>query len=969
MALGQAYIDVHANTRPFLDDVARLRALLAGMPPIPIPIGGGSGGNPNDPAPGIRRVTNDVDGLGRSSRGTRLLVMGLGVAFLAVEASAVAMGVAIAAAGIKSEESIRTLRLSITDTGQTIQQANKQVAALQNLAAKGLSFTGLIADNRTLEDLNLTAANSVKVLTALGNIGAGEGLVGADLDTFVANAAKAISNIAQAKNVTASSLKEITGALGISQTQLQKQLGLTAKQFDNLIAKGKLSTSTAVNGALAAANAQPNTKNGLGNATNTSVTQAFDAIKQQLGTAIGIAFDNPQIAESITSVAGKLKDAVSGIAPEIQKDALAVVDFLGSAIGPVSDFLAKTLRGLGDFFKQAATEGTPLNAFFDTLRSELQDIGVIAVPAFKTLATAIGIVVTVMKPLLDFLAFIAQSPAGPVLFDIAAGLTAVGVASRIAQGSIGGTKGLLGSLFLVGGAFDIGDKIGGWVANLGLGESAAGKLKDTINQLKQSSPGLVLSFENAGLSAQDAAFALGGFNDALNAHTSLAAGVIGNLQKEGLTSLQVVAALEAMGVSADAANAAVGGISTASADAQLSALSSSALVAAGSLAVAAAEAQAAWSAANGGLFGPIDTKVPGTLGKVPTTPSVPKVSLPKIPTFGSGGGAGTSAAASAAKALKAALVTFHQSLSDFVQGIGGAQTVAAVDSAFQTLQSAIDTEDKALGKSEPAGLKTYLAKQKAILDKSASELQLALAERADFLSKADVSVPNARQAGAGGLIKGLQDQLTLSTEFAADLKKLQGLGLNQTAINQFLAAGPTEPSLRAMNDIIQAGKPAVSSINTLQTAIGKQGESLGTSLASNFKDAGTQAAQGLIDGLASAEPALEAQMKKLANVMTTTIKKDLKIKSPSQVFAEVGQNITAGLIQGIGDKAPVVPLPTIGKLGAQGVATDQSINFHANAINVSGATKDNATEIGNGIGAAIADVLLARRIGAALGSS
>lgn len=336
-------------------------------------------------------------------------------------------------------------------------------------------------------------------------------------------------------------------------------------------------------------------------------------------------------------------------------------------------------------------------------------------------------------------------------------------------------------------------------------------------------------------------------------------------------------------------------------------------------------------------------------------------------TSGSKSGGGSNAAQTAAKTLATAAATFKTALTGFTTAIGGAQTVAAVDAAFKTLQSAIDTEDKALGKAEPTGLVTYLAKQKAALDKAASEVELGLSERASFLAQATVAAANPNVAGISGILNQLQGTLARTTEFAKDIKKLQAEGLNQTAIQQLLAVGPTAAGLQAANDLIQASAAQIGQINSVQTQIGQQGENLGTTLAANFKSAGVQAAAGLIDGLKSALPALEKQMTTLASAMDKQIKKDLGIHSPSTLFAGHGANIVAGLAKGINDSAvPSVPTPTLGKLGLGHGSTDNSVTFGPGSIVVNGG--DNPKETGSAIGSAIVDVLLARRLSSALAS-
>ena len=58
------------------------------------------------------------------------------------------------------------------------------------------------------------------------------------------------------------------------------------------------------------------------------------------------------------------------------------------------------------------------------------------------------------------------------------------------------------------------------------------------------------------------------------------------------------------------------------------------------------------------------------------------------------------------------------------------------------------------------------------------------------------------------------------------------------------------------------------------------------------------AAQGLVDGLKAKQNQLADAMDNLAEMMVRSIKRQLKIRSPSQIFGEIGRLTIAGLAQG-----------------------------------------------------------------------
>lgn len=74
----------------------------------------------------------------------------------------------------------------------------------------------------------------------------------------------------------------------------------------------------------------------------------------------------------------------------------------------------------------------------------------------------------------------------------------------------------------------------------------------------------------------------------------------------------------------------------------------------------------------------------------------------------------------------------------------------------------------------------------------------------------------------------------------------------------------------------------------------------------SMKTIGTDAIQGLIDGMKSMTGSLQTQAKEIANVVSKTIKDALKIKSPSRVMMEVGNFISEGLAIGMNSQSNLV---------------------------------------------------------------
>ncbi|SNS50515.1 hypothetical protein [Actinacidiphila glaucinigra] len=152
-----------------------------------------------------------------------------------------------------------------------------------------------------------------------------------------------------------------------------------------------------------------------------------------------------------------------------------------------------------------------------------------------------------------------------------------------------------------------------------------------------------------------------------------------------------------------------------------------------------------------------------------------------------------------------------------------------------------------------------------------------------------------------GIKKGLTDAVEKAKRFAEVLKKLKALGLNATSFEQIASAGP-EAGLKAAEEIANAGKDGVDSINDLQKELEKYATSAGNTASHYLFDAGIKAAEGLVKGLEKEQAAIEKQMLKIADAMVKAIKKALDIHSPSRLFRKLGQFVGKGFGLGVEDE-------------------------------------------------------------------
>ncbi|MFD8556620.1 hypothetical protein ACFV1N_04915 [Streptosporangium canum] len=153
-------------------------------------------------------------------------------------------------------------------------------------------------------------------------------------------------------------------------------------------------------------------------------------------------------------------------------------------------------------------------------------------------------------------------------------------------------------------------------------------------------------------------------------------------------------------------------------------------------------------------------------------------------------------------------------------------------------------------------------------------------------------------AGAGDVASGLKNRAQAIKDFATNIQQLAKRGLNKTTLKQIIDAGVEQGgSLAEM--LVGADGSEIKAINRAQAQIDKMSKQLGKSGADALFDVGQKAGAGYLKGLQESLKKLDAEMEKIVDALVTAIKKKLKIKSPSQVMADIGVHTIAGLIQGM----------------------------------------------------------------------
>lgn len=260
------------------------------------------------------------------------------------------------------------------------------------------------------------------------------------------------------------------------------------------------------------------------------------------------------------------------------------------------------------------------------------------------------------------------------------------------------------------------------------------------------------------------------------------------------------------------------------------------------------------------------------------------------------------------------------------------------------------------------GLKAIAARQSKVSDaidnanQKLADARQAWRDYRDALKAGVVAFGDITALGTNGagnvngdaLVQQLTTRRDAIQKYVADVELLKSKGLNGTALQQILDKG-VDGGLQTAEALLAGGSSLIGTVNTLQAQIDQAGGRLGTSMANNFKLAGIQAAQGLVDGLLGQQKDLERIATIIANSLVKSVKKALKIKSPSRVFKQIGRyNIqglrigmdstyvartgelaAASLVKGFGTPALNAFMASPSLLAAQQQAAPITINVHA----------------------------------------
>jgi TP901 family phage tail tape measure protein len=262
---------------------------------------------------------------------------------------------------------------------------------------------------------------------------------------------------------------------------------------------------------------------------------------------------------------------------------------------------------------------------------------------------------------------------------------------------------------------------------------------------------------------------------------------------------------------------------------------------------------------------------------------------------------------SAIKKTETELIQARNRLADMLgtkAGKGHSGWIKAHEAAISHLESYVKQEGVQLEKL--AKQRDSVAKRLKAAQSHLKDIQKEWTSERDSIASGIMQgasvVMQAQADGAvlttGDVLANMQNQMQAAVQFANELKELKKRGLSSSLIEQLASAGVDQGGATAQA-LMGANGSQIAQLNNMQSTLTSSAKSTGAVVADSMYGAGINAAKGLVRGLQSQEKAIDKQMLKIAKSMETAIKRALGIKSPSRLFHQIGQFITAGLVGGI----------------------------------------------------------------------
>lgn len=153
-------------------------------------------------------------------------------------------------------------------------------------------------------------------------------------------------------------------------------------------------------------------------------------------------------------------------------------------------------------------------------------------------------------------------------------------------------------------------------------------------------------------------------------------------------------------------------------------------------------------------------------------------------------------------------------------------------------------------------------------------------------------------------LEALKIQAAAVATYQTTLDELRKLGLDDETYEKLLAEGTADQAFATQ--LLAGGKTAVEALNKLDKQLMDVSKSLAISAAKNLKQAGIDAANGLLLGLMSRRAKIKQEMSDMIDDLVAEVRRKLHLRSPSRVFMEIGMLTMQGLADGFTKSSKLV---------------------------------------------------------------
>jgi tape measure domain-containing protein len=195
-----------------------------------------------------------------------------------------------------------------------------------------------------------------------------------------------------------------------------------------------------------------------------------------------------------------------------------------------------------------------------------------------------------------------------------------------------------------------------------------------------------------------------------------------------------------------------------------------------------------------------------------------------------------------------------------------------------------------------------LADAKQLRDDAFDQFSSQYGKLPDIVSPTDAEGKPVDQLAA--YQQSLIDQVNAVTKYKETLDKLRKLGLDDQTYKKLLEEGTADQAFA--DQLLKGGKNAIKGLNILDGDLQIAAGGLADTASKNLYQVGVDISQGFVDGLTAKKSKIHDAMVKLASEMVSAMKGALKVKSPSQVFAEIGKLSAEGMAKGLIESSKAV---------------------------------------------------------------